>query len=409
MRRRTFMHAFLLATLVLALGIGSAVARDAGPETRFAFVARGDVPADAIAAAPIAARLDAPVLLTRSDTLVDAAATGLVDQGPDVVVLAGGELALSAAVFEAVEDAVPDAEVRRVSGSDRFATATALAQLIREYEPAFAYDLADGGGTIDVTCPAGEALAAIDADGTATCIDVPEPTEDTNAYGITCAGGEVLTGIGADGTPTCAPDADTDTDTDTNAFGISCPGGEVLTGIDGAGAAVCAPDADTDTDTNAFGISCAAGQVIIGIDGAGAAVCAADAVDGGDADLLDGMDSTDFITDDAGQVGAADLAAGSVRVGPIPMTFVNGDIDLFGSQTNGACTIPIGQNAPGAVADNQAVVTSVSLFTGGANPGWVIEGLTSDTDNVANYRICNYTGSDGDAPRLRFSLFTIGL
>lgn len=118
--------------------------------------------------------------------------------------------------------------------------------------------------------------------------------------------------------------------------------------------------------------------------------------------------AADGLQDGSGTVDGEAIADGAVRVGDIPMTFVTDVIDLFGAYDPG-CTSSIGQAAPGAVADNQSVVTQVVLADGGANPGWFVEGLVSDTADVARYRVCNYTGARADAPPLRFTLFTIGL
>jgi hypothetical protein len=130
---------------LVGVATGVAVAIDApdAPPVRFAFVARGDNPVDALGAAPVAGRLDAPVLLTRSDTLTGAARDGLLDADPEVVVVAGGSNAISGDVFEAIVGLLPDAQVRRVEGTDRYETAAALAALVREYDPAFAYQPID--------------------------------------------------------------------------------------------------------------------------------------------------------------------------------------------------------------------------------------------------------------------------
>lgn len=163
----------ILALLLVMIAAVGATARSGGPTTSFAFLARGDNPVDALAAAPVAGRLDAPVLLTPPHHLTEAARDGLADAAPDVVVLAGGTAALSEAVRAQVEAVLPDAAVRRVDGSDRYDTAARIAALIREYEPAFSYDLA-AAGPGPVACPEGEVLTGITADGAADCVVPPE-------------------------------------------------------------------------------------------------------------------------------------------------------------------------------------------------------------------------------------------
>lgn len=186
--RRPAVVTTVLALLLVMIAAVGATARSGGPATSFAFLARGDNPVDALAAAPVAGRLDAPVLLTPPDHLADAARDELLDVAPDVVVLAGGAAALSEAVRAQVEAILPDAEVRRVDGLDRYDTAARIAALIREYEPAFSYDLATAGPG-PVACPEGQVLTGITADGAADCVVPPEgpqgPKGDPGPQGAT--------------------------------------------------------------------------------------------------------------------------------------------------------------------------------------------------------------------------------
>lgn len=129
-----------LALGVLALVASSAVATprqatSAPPSS--AFIARADNPVDALAAAAIAGRMGAPVFLSDQAVLSEEARRGLVAAAPDLVVLAGGTAALSAAVEQQVAQAVPAAEVRRVAGESRTHTAENLAALIREFDAAW--------------------------------------------------------------------------------------------------------------------------------------------------------------------------------------------------------------------------------------------------------------------------------
>jgi len=88
-------------------------------------LARADVYADALAAAPLAGRLDAPVLLTGKDALPGAVARQLEVLGTTDVVVMGGP----AAVSDAVPASLTDMGVasRRVAGADRYATAALAA------------------------------------------------------------------------------------------------------------------------------------------------------------------------------------------------------------------------------------------------------------------------------------------
>jgi putative cell wall-binding protein len=88
-------------------------------------IARAGEYADALAGAPLAAHLDAPVLLTGSSSLHSATADEIARLGAAEAVLLGGEAALS----EQVADDLADVGVatRRLGGADRFATAALVA------------------------------------------------------------------------------------------------------------------------------------------------------------------------------------------------------------------------------------------------------------------------------------------
>ncbi|WP_370325409.1 glycoside hydrolase family 3 C-terminal domain-containing protein [Euzebya sp.] len=77
--------------------------------------------ADALAGVPLAAHLDAPLLLTAPDGLSAAAASALRDRGTREVVVLGGEAAVSSQVTDDLE--AEGITWRRVGGEDRFATA----------------------------------------------------------------------------------------------------------------------------------------------------------------------------------------------------------------------------------------------------------------------------------------------
>lgn len=91
-----------------------------------AVLARADDFADALTASALAVAAGGPILLTGPDALDGAVASELERLGVERVYLAGGPVALSPAVAEAVgRDG--EVEVLRVDGGDRFATAAALA------------------------------------------------------------------------------------------------------------------------------------------------------------------------------------------------------------------------------------------------------------------------------------------
>ncbi|MFP5321275.1 MAG: cell wall-binding repeat-containing protein [Acidimicrobiia bacterium] len=142
--RRRSSGALALAALALAAGACGAVQIETSAEptgTRYgtaavvaeeaadggattAIVTTGDAYADALAAAPLAAELDAPILLTGPDELPEETADALDDLEVDEVVVLGGEAAVGPEVEEALAE---DFDVERRAGENRFATAAMLA------------------------------------------------------------------------------------------------------------------------------------------------------------------------------------------------------------------------------------------------------------------------------------------
>lgn len=92
------------------------------------YLATGPSFADALAGGPLAARKDAPILLSTPGQLPTDVADELQRLDPDKVVLLGGKKALRQAVKEDVADAVPGAQVSRLAGANRYATAEKIAQ-----------------------------------------------------------------------------------------------------------------------------------------------------------------------------------------------------------------------------------------------------------------------------------------
>ena len=96
------------------------------PGVRVAFIASGTTFADALTAAPAAARWDSPLLLTAPGELPQSVATELQRLKPQKIVVVGGEIAVSAAVQKQLAAWAP--LVERVAGADRYETAVRVAQ-----------------------------------------------------------------------------------------------------------------------------------------------------------------------------------------------------------------------------------------------------------------------------------------
>lgn len=96
------------------------------PET--VFIATGANYADALAAGPAAAKLGAPILLTRPDVLPRESSSALESLRPKRVVVIGGAPAVGSVVEETVRGILPSATVERVAGSNRHQTAQQIAK-----------------------------------------------------------------------------------------------------------------------------------------------------------------------------------------------------------------------------------------------------------------------------------------
>lgn len=95
---------------------------------------------DALAAAGLAGSYDAPLLLTRPDSLLTSVRDEIVRLGASSVIIVGGTPAVSAQVATSV-DAIPGVTVSRIAGADRYDTAARVAAQIqaREGDPTFVY------------------------------------------------------------------------------------------------------------------------------------------------------------------------------------------------------------------------------------------------------------------------------
>jgi alpha-tubulin suppressor-like RCC1 family protein/putative cell wall-binding protein len=89
-------------------------------------LARGDDFPDALAGAPFAAHLGAPILLTRTNEIPDMTKSELTRLQAKNVFLLGGEGAISAEVEQELQDL--NLNVERISGSNRFETSYAIAK-----------------------------------------------------------------------------------------------------------------------------------------------------------------------------------------------------------------------------------------------------------------------------------------
>ena len=103
------------------IATAAAVSRSTFDAAESVVVATAETYADALAGAPLAASLDAPLLLSGRDGLATDAAEEIERLGATRAILLGGPTALAPQVEQDLTDL--DVEVRRLGGADRFATA----------------------------------------------------------------------------------------------------------------------------------------------------------------------------------------------------------------------------------------------------------------------------------------------
>jgi putative cell wall-binding protein len=97
-------------------------------------VARGESFADGLAAGPLAALYDAPVLLTQRDALPPITSSELTRLAPTRVLVVGGAAAVGDDVVTAIDE-VTGVQPARIAGATRYDTATAVASLFPSPAP----------------------------------------------------------------------------------------------------------------------------------------------------------------------------------------------------------------------------------------------------------------------------------
>ena len=182
----------------------AALARFFATDAPVAFVATGRGFADALAGGAAAAHIGAPILLTERDSLPAATADALRSLGVGEIIVLGGDFAVSPAVLDALRAIIPN--VRRISGPDRFATATAIAADAFPSSLSATY-LATGGNFPDAL--AGAAAAGLSGSPLMltqqNCVPVPvrDLIEERDPELIVLLGGEAALGSGVAALTSC--------------------------------------------------------------------------------------------------------------------------------------------------------------------------------------------------------------
>ncbi len=108
---------------------GVAISQDSFASAETAVLATGRIFADGLAAAGLAGAYNAPVLLTQPRTLPASVAAELLRLGVSRVIVCGDQRAISDSVIAQIE-ALGDIEIQRIGGSDRYETASMVADEI---------------------------------------------------------------------------------------------------------------------------------------------------------------------------------------------------------------------------------------------------------------------------------------
>ena len=95
-----------------------------------AFVSSGETLVDSISVAGLAGYVDAPILLTPTDSLHGGVADFIEDYGVSTVYVLGGTAAVADSVVTSIEGLSASPQVTRIAGDDRYATAAAIASMI---------------------------------------------------------------------------------------------------------------------------------------------------------------------------------------------------------------------------------------------------------------------------------------
>ncbi|WP_430790401.1 cell wall-binding repeat-containing protein [Virgibacillus flavescens] len=88
---------------------------------------------DALAGAPLAYQMDAPILLTNKDKLTEVTRNEIISLGAQKVILLGGESAIAKSIETELKDL--GVQIQRINGENRYDTAGKIADLIKKQSP----------------------------------------------------------------------------------------------------------------------------------------------------------------------------------------------------------------------------------------------------------------------------------
>lgn len=112
----------------------AAIAQSGWKTSYYAILASGENFPDALCAAPLATKYNAPILLTSTDRLEDSTKNELLSLNVKSVMMIGGEGVLTAKVEQAIKDLGID--VTRIAGQDRYETSLKVAKAMGDFDEA---------------------------------------------------------------------------------------------------------------------------------------------------------------------------------------------------------------------------------------------------------------------------------
>ena len=181
-------------------------------EASVVFVANGLGYADALSAAPAAALLNAPLLLTLKDSLPAVVKAQIERLNPDTIYVVGGTGVISTAVFNEL-NALAGESAERLSGSNRYTTSHAVFEEIWAVETALAPTvfLADGRNFPDALSAAASAaeeggpVVLVNGGGSTLTTGLADLLDQFDTTQVVLAGGTAVVSSGIENAVNALP------------------------------------------------------------------------------------------------------------------------------------------------------------------------------------------------------------
>jgi len=175
-------------------------------EANVLFVANGFGYPDALSAAPAAAYLNAPLLLTRKDSLPAVIKEQIQRLNPDTIYVVGGTGVISASVFNQLNALAGDS-AQRLAGSNRYTTSQAVFSTIWDGATAELVFLADGRNFPDALASASSAaytdgpVVLVNGGSSSLPSGLSTLLQSANTTDVVIAGGPAVVSSGIEAAP----------------------------------------------------------------------------------------------------------------------------------------------------------------------------------------------------------------